>query len=117
MPPRLKRIAGHDRHLLTAGWQLCSTPPGTGDGPETLGRADLKWLPASAPSTVAQCLIAAGVWSLDSPQPRIDAADWWYRTSFPRTDANVGSSILGFDGLASNAEVWLNGTPLLTSDN
>jgi beta-mannosidase len=117
MPPRLKRIAGHDRHLLTAGWQLCSTPPDACDNPEALKRADLTWLPASAPSTVAQCLIRAGAWSLEAAQPRIDAADWWYRASFPRPDAKAGLWVLGFDGLASNAQVWLNGTPLLTSDN
>ena len=117
MPPRLKRVAGYDRHQLTAGWQLCSTPPGACADPETLRRADVKWLPASAPSTVAQCLIAAGAWNLDPAQPRIDAADWWYRVRFPRPAATAGVWVLGFDGLASNAQAWLNGAPLLTSDN
>jgi beta-mannosidase len=117
MPPRLKRIAGYDRHLLTSGWQLCSTPPGACDDPEVLKRADVKWLPASAPSTVAQCLIRAGAWSLDAAQPRIDARDWWFRLTFPRPVAHAGFWVLGFDGLASNAQVWLNGAPLLTSDN
>ena len=74
MPPRLKRIAGHDRHLLTAGWQLCSTPPGACDNPEALKRADLRWLPATAPSTVAQCLIRAGIWSLDGLRGTADSA-------------------------------------------
>ena len=117
MPPRLKRMSGYDRHPLTSGWQLCSTPPGACDGPETLGRLDLEWLPATAPSTVAQCLIRAGAWSLESAPFRIDAADWWYRTTFPRPAANAGVWILGLDGLASSAQVWLNGSPLLTSDN
>jgi beta-mannosidase len=117
MPSRLKRTAGYDRRLLSAGWQLCSTPAGVCDGPEALGRAHPKWLPATAPSTVAQCLISAGVWSLDAPQLRIDAADWWYRTMFPRPATHAGRWILGFDGLASRADVWLNGTPLLASDN
>ena len=117
MPSRLKRTAGYDRRLLSAGWQLCSTPAGVCDGPGTLGRADVKWLPATAPSTVAQCLISAGAWSLDAAQPRIDAADWWYRTTFPRPAAHAGQWVLGFDGLASRADVWLNGVPLLSSDN
>jgi len=39
MPSRLKRTAGYDRRLLSAGWQLCSTPAGGCDGPEALGRA------------------------------------------------------------------------------
>jgi beta-mannosidase len=117
MPSRLKRTAGYDRRPLSAGWQLCSTPAGTCDRPDALGRADLNWLPACAPSTVAQCLLAAGAWSRDPGQPRIDAVDWWYRTAFPRPVPPGGRWILGFDGLASHAEVWLNGTPLLTSDN
>ena len=94
MSSRLKRTAGYDRRPLSAGWQLCSTPAGACDRPD-----------------------AAGVWSLDPGQPRIDAVDWWYRTAFPRPAAPGGQWVLGFDGLASHAEVWLNGTPLLTSDN
>jgi beta-mannosidase len=117
MPPRLKRIAGHDRHLFETGWQLCSTPPGTCDGPEALQAADPKWLPATAPGTVAQCLIRAGAWSLEPGQPRIDAADWWFRVRFPRPPAKDGAWVLGFDGLASSAQAWLNGAPILTSDN
>jgi beta-mannosidase len=117
MPPRFKRIAGYDRHLLREGWQLCATPPGTCDGPEAIERAERKWFPAAAPSTVAQCLIREGAWSLEPGQPRIDAADWWFRVSFPRPPAEAGAWILGFDGLAGSAQVWLNGTPLLSSDN
>src|ERR1700683_2579493 len=117
MPPRLKRMSGYDRHPLTSGRQLCSTPPGACNGPETLRRAELEWLPATAPSTVAQCLMRAGAWSLESAPFRIDAADWWYRTTFPRPAANAGVWILGLDGLASSAQVWLNGSPLLRSDN
>ena len=73
MPPRLKRIAGYDRHLLGAGWQLCATPPGGCDAPEALKQADPQWFPAAAPSTVAQCLLRAGLWSFEPGQPRIDA--------------------------------------------
>jgi beta-mannosidase len=117
MPSRLKRTAGYDRRPLSAGWQLCSTPPGACDNPEALGRADATWLPATAPSTVAQCLISAGAWNLDAAQPRIDAADWWFRTTFARPAAPTGQWVLGFDGLAGRAQVWLNGALLLTSDN
>jgi beta-mannosidase len=49
---------------------------------------------------------------------RFDSEDWWYRCRFaasaPAADA---ISVLGFDGLATLADVWLNGSPLLSSDN
>src|SRR6185312_2733903 len=43
-----------------------------------------------------------------------DAEDWWWRLRF-RTDP--GPAVLGFDGLATLAEVWLDGELILTSDN
>jgi beta-mannosidase len=118
MPARVKSIAGHRRQLLTSGWELCSTPPDALSGPEDLSQASPSWLPAHAPSTAASCLRAANVWSLDAPQRRFDAEDWWYRLRFtapPR--APHEELVLGFDGLATVADVWLNGAPLLTSDN
>ena len=66
---------------------------------------------------MAQCLISAGAWNVEAAQPRIDAADWWYRVRFPRPAAPAGVWVLGFDGLASDAQVWLNGALLLASEN
>ncbi|MDB6087231.1 MAG: beta-mannosidase [Gammaproteobacteria bacterium] len=125
MPTRAKSITGRRRQLLTAGWELCSAPAGAYDGPEALTRAPVEWLAAQAPSTVADCLRAANLWSLDSPARRFDAEEWWYRLRFgppPRgledpTGAAAFATVLGFDGLATVADVWLNGKPLLSSDN
>jgi beta-mannosidase len=125
MPPRLKTIAGRRRRLLETGWELCSAPPGAYDDPEALTRASVPWIEARAPSTVAECLRAAGLWSLDGPQRRFDAQDWWYRLRFARPprdlDGPAGAAapkiVLGFDGLATVADVWLNGKSLLSSDN
>ncbi|HEY6922560.1 MAG TPA: hypothetical protein VI653_03755, partial [Steroidobacteraceae bacterium] len=118
MPARVKSIAGHRRRPLSVGWELCSTAPDALSGPEALSRTPLEWLPAQAPSTVAACLRAAKLWSLDAPARRFDAEDWWYRLRFetPSHDPHE-ELVLGFDGLATVADVWLNGTPLLTSDN
>src|SRR5690242_7385012 len=118
MPVRVKSIGGHRRQLLTAGWELCSTPPDALSGPEGLSQTSLEWLPAHAPSTVAACLRAAETWSLDAPPRRFDAEDWWYRLRFTAPPHESHEElVLGFDGLATVADVWLNGTPLLTSDN
>jgi beta-mannosidase len=117
-PARVKSIAGHRRELLRAGWELCSTAPDAICGPEELSRAALQWLPAHAPSTAAACLRSAKTWSLDAPTRRFDAEDWWYRARFPAPSREPHEElVLGFDGLATVADVWLNGTPLLTSDN
>ena len=68
--------------------------------------------------TVAAALRTLGTWSLDSPPRRFDAEDWWYRASFPRpTGSSTPRCVLGFDGLATLADVWLNGHHLLRSDN
>ena len=118
MPARINSIAGHFHERLTAGWEICSTAPGALAGPRELSQTPLQWLPAHAPSTAAACLRAAGLWSLDSPPQRFDAQDWWYRLRFAAPPPVPGEElVLGFDGLATVADVWLNGAPLLTSEN
>ena len=44
-----------------------------------------------------------------------DAHDWWYRTSFAAPAERP--CFLCFDGLATVAEVWLNGRKILDADN
>src|SRR5262245_19603375 len=103
---------------LDEGWQIRAAAPGALDGPAAV--PDTGWLPARAPSTVAAALRAAGAWSLDAPARRFDAEDWWWRTRFARpasTGPEATETVLGFDGLATLADVWLNGTPLLSSEN
>jgi beta-mannosidase len=70
------------------------------------------------PGTVAASLRESGRWSLDSAPRQFDAQDWWYRTRFTAEPAAAGERvILGFDGLATLADVWLNGVLLLNSTN
>jgi beta-mannosidase len=102
------------RHLLDAGWAICSAPPGDGAVPP----ADARWLPIREAGTVAAALRQRGDWSLDVPPIAFDRSDWWYRLRFERPDASRGAElVLRFDGLATFADVLLNGTPLLASDN
>ena len=116
MPARVKSIAGYRRQLLGSGWELCSTPPDAHAGPQQLSQAGPAWLAAHVPSTAAACLRAADIWSLDSAPRRFDAEDWWYRLRFA-APAAAQDLVLGFDGLATVADVWLNGKLLFTSDN
>src|SRR4029077_76692 len=74
------------------------------------------WLPAIVPSTAASCLRGAGAWSLDGPVRQFDAEDWWYRTRFTAGPAGAREQVwLCFDGLATVAEVWLNGKRVVES--
>lgn len=97
---RIAWVTGQRVVPLTSGWELSA---GSQQGP---------WIPATVPGTVAQALRAAGQWSLDAPAP-LHGTDYWYRTTFEAT----GPQTLRFHGLATLAEVWLNGKSVLTSDS
>src|SRR5476651_2078716 len=101
------------RHVaaLTEGWQLALTAPGAVADPPSLPPA-LGWIPARVPGTAAQALRDAGRFSLEAPTPLHDQ-DVWYRTRF----AGTGKRTLHFEGLATIAEVFLNGQRLFASDN
>jgi len=75
------------------------------------------WFAAEVPGTVASALRSCGRWNHQTP-PDIDAQDWWYRTSFAAAARAAGEPCaLCFEGLASLADVWLNGEHILSSDN
>jgi beta-mannosidase len=102
------------RHLLHAGWSICGAPPGQADAPP----ADARWLPIREALPVAAALRERGEWSLDAAPTDFDASDWWYRLQFERPDAARDAElVLRFEGLATLADVQLNGQPLLVSDN
>ena len=97
-----------------APWTCCAQAPGASVEPAAV-QGD--WIAAEVPGTVASALRARGQWSHQNP-PDIDAQDWWYRTTFTAAARTAEeSSALCFDGLASLADVWLNGELILSSDN
>ncbi len=110
------RVSSQRAFPLTEGWRLVSSPSGGSATP-----ADINWddsLPAQVPGTAASALLAAGRWTLDTPRD-FDLDDWWFECRFGRPAVPDGSGrwILTFEGLATLAEVWLNGAPILTSAN
>jgi beta-mannosidase len=119
MTIRTGRVATHRRERLVRDWEMAAVPAGSLDNPSQLAdTGPHAWIAATRPGTVAGVLRDAGAWSLDHPPRRFDADDWWYRTHFNAPEADDGDQVvLGFDGLATLAEVWLNGEPLLSSDN
>lgn len=111
MTPARTGISGHVRIPIDAGWQAASTAPDTRSGLADL--ADLEWLAAQVPGTAAGALREAGRAPGD-----LDGQDWWFRVTFDAEPAAHGEEVvLCFGGIATLAEVFLNGDPLLTSES
>jgi beta-mannosidase len=116
--PRDHSATGPWRASVTA-WQVAATPPGAVEDPAALERSGVSFITAAAPTTAAAAVRAAG-WSLDGPARRFDAEDWWFRTKLPPIGPAVTAEdeiALVFEGLATVADVWLDGEPLLSSAN
>lgn len=94
---------------LEGDWTLLETPANAAAHPDAL-RANGPWLPAPVPGTVASALRAAGRWD-DAAPPPLHQHDFWYRLPF----LGSGRQLLRFNGLATLAEVWLNGVKVLTT--
>lgn len=94
---------------LDSGWEALTTEAGAFSAPAAV-LEEKGWIEADVPGTVALARQRAGQWSITNPQP-LHHLDHWYRT---RVDVN-GSFLLMFDGLATDAEVWLNTERILTS--
>ncbi|HUB47522.1 MAG TPA: glycoside hydrolase family 2 protein [Acetobacteraceae bacterium] len=95
---------------LSEAWECAATPANTAVSPHELPSLD--WIAAPVPGTYALALRNAGRWDGESPL-ELDHLDIWYRTQF----TSDREDILHFAGLATIAEIWLNGDPLLRSDN
>ncbi len=98
-------------------WECCAQTPGIITRPDQFATANSDWLPAAVPGTVANTLRAAGRWDMQRPTD-IDSQDWWYRSTFKVAAEALGQQhTLCFDGLATLADIWLNGEHVLSTDN
>ena len=98
---------------LNHGWRMGHTGPGACQRPEDLIALGVNWIQTIVPGTVT---LACGE---NSTKPtNCDAGDWWYQTTFTHSVASSTAGVfLRFDGLATLARVWLNGTEILFSEN
>ena len=108
---RVLSVSGQRITALGEGWELTATAPNEVSAPAGLAESRL-WSTATVPGTAAQAWRDAGQWTLQAPATLHDR-DVWYRTRF-KAD---GTHSLRLHGLATLAEVWLNGASLLRSDN
>jgi len=104
--------------LAGAVWSCRPTPPGLLTSPGDADVDGVAWLPAVVPGTAASALAALG--AADPSNDRLDGQDWWFRCRFagPGPTADHGGGwVLELDGLATLADVWLNGRHLLRSES
>ncbi|HEY4305329.1 MAG TPA: hypothetical protein VGM82_12710, partial [Gemmatimonadaceae bacterium] len=96
-----------------------SSAPGVIASPDLLAASATTWSPAQVPGTVATTARAQNGLDLETA-PDFDASDWWYRCEFAADvagDTRSSRDVLCFDGLATHADVWLNGVHVLSSEN
>jgi beta-mannosidase len=108
-------VEGHEVRVLSAGWQAACTPADLHSDAD--GLDGLSWLAARVPGTAAGTLRDAGLWRAGESHG-FDEEDWWFRTVFDAEPAQPGEEVsLCLDGIATVAEVYLNGERLLESDS
>ena len=103
--------------LAGARWSCASAAPDLATDPAQLSGADLQWRPARVPGTAAAALRDAGAWTWGrDDEALLDGRDWWFVTTFARPDGGPGWN-LKLGGLATLADVWLNGALVCRSAN
>lgn len=94
-----------ERAFELGEWEVARVAP---DSVLSLEQLDeLEFRPVSVPGTVAMV-----GWRDDA-----DSSDYWYRCSLEIPAQPGTRTVLSFEGLATLAEVWLDGEKRLTSDN
>lgn len=104
-----------ERIALDRDWELLRLDAGAICAPEELPGDSGMWLRAVVPGTVASAL-HEGEGMTHHHAVSIDVHDWWYRRRFT-WERDSGRVSLALGGLATIADVWLNGVPVLHSEN
>src|SRR5205823_2756668 len=106
-------IENHPSLLLHEGWRLARTPAGACPSPDALAASNAQWLDARVPGTVA-----SSIHREPAARGDYDADDWWYRLELKLPAIDPARRYrLRFDGLATLADVWLNGAHILEARN
>lgn len=102
---------------LSEQWRVQKTESGQHKNPDWMKTTpQTPPLPATVPSVVAQLLLDSHLHPLES-LANLDEYDWWYSTDFDHPETHANQHELVFDGLATLADVWLNGVLILNARN
>ncbi len=105
------------RIQLDKNWRLYSAPAEQIANPSQL-LSSFNWKAIHGLGPASAMLRDLGEWTVDDNAVDFDALDWFYKLEFDLPSHQTGDSvILGLDGLATFAEVWLNNEAILHSDN
>ncbi|HPH64779.1 MAG TPA: hypothetical protein PLF40_03510 [Kofleriaceae bacterium] len=102
--------------LSQGTWEVAATPAGSLRTIDDVTTHAPSWIQATGVTTAAAAQREMGAWSDAMASRRFDGEDWWWRTRFAKPQGD-SECWLCFDGIATIAEVWLNGTSLFTSRN
>jgi beta-mannosidase len=98
---------------LADGWEMASSD--TEEALSTMGQ--LRFIPARVPGTAASALRDQGMWRFGD-RNHLDATKYWFRCSFDSLPPEGGEEvILHIGGIATIADVWLNGNNILQSNS
>lgn len=101
---------------LQNGWDVYLTEPGAVASGSALANSHITKVSGETPGTVVSAFQKAGSKTLEHQSP--DDFDVWYTYSFTAEIPSVSEKVcLVFEGLATIADVWLNGTLILHSEN
>jgi beta-mannosidase len=104
-----------ERRQLLDEWSLAEVAPGRVDDPGRLA-GQVAWRSVRVPTTVAALLRDGGVDPLTLTD--LDSREFWFRCDFRCEELAPGEiCALDLEGLATFADVWLGGQPLLSSSN
>jgi beta-mannosidase len=105
----MARIMANAQSSFSKAWTFAETDAGALGSPRDFTDT-LDWRPAIVPGTAAQALRALGEFAVTAPRP-LDHKDFWYRA----TIEGAGRETLRFHGLATIAQVFLDGKEILSS--
>ena len=98
---------------LTEGWRMLVAEAGRYESPQE-AQAAAGCIAAPVPGTAAAALEAAGSFDRARPISLYDR-DIWYFNRLPEDE--TGKAVLRFEGLATVADVYLNGDPILRGES
>ncbi len=102
---------GADERPLETGWTMLVTEAGRYATARDVHRPAAR-IPAPVPGTVASALAGAGLFDPEKPHSLHDKDAWYFRSL---EGEEPGSAILRFGGLATIADIYLNGELKLSS--